>query len=293
MKAYVFPGQGAQFVGMAKTLLEVDPKAQEWLDKADQIVGFNLSKIMTDGTEEELVQTRVTQPAIFVHSVVRALLAGDDFKPEAVAGHSLGEFSALAAVGAISFEDGLKLVAQRAEAMQQAGEQTPGTMAAIVGLDDEVVEKICADTSGVVVAANYNCPGQLVISGEIEAVQAAMEKCTAAGARRALQLKVGGAFHSPLMEPARKALEEAIANTEIKKPIAKVYQNVDAQPHDDVDTIRKNLIAQLTSPVKWTKSVQQMLADGVSHFTEVGGKGSVIRGLIRKIDRGAASDALA
>jgi len=277
---------------MAQTLLDFSPKAADLLKQADDILGFALSEIMLTGTDEDLRQTRVTQPAIFVHSVIRAMLAGEDFAPDAVAGHSLGEFSALTAAGALSFEDGLKLVHRRAEAMQAAGEAVPGTMAAIVGLEDGQVEEICAATAGIVIPANYNCPGQLVISGEIEAVQRAMAACTKAGARRAIQLPVGGAFHSPLMEPAREELEAAINETNIKSPRAKVYQNVDAKPHTDVDEIRANLIAQLTGAVRWTASVQQMKADGITDLVEVGGKGSVLRGLIRKIDRDFTTDAL-
>ena len=292
MKAYVFPGQGAQFTGMAQSLLDFSPKAGDLLKQADDILGFALSEIMLTGSDEDLRQTRVTQPAIFVHSVIRAMLAGDDFAPDAVAGHSLGEFSALTAAGALTFEGGLRLVQRRAEAMQAAGEAVPGTMAAIVGLEDAQVEEICAATSGIVIPANYNCPGQLVISGEIEAVQAAMAACSEAGARRALQLPVGGAFHSPLMEPAREELEAAIMETDITSPNAKVYQNVDAKPHTDVHEIRTNLIAQLTGAVRWTASVQQMKSDGVSQLVEVGGKGSVLRGLIRKIDRELTTEAL-
>ena len=292
MKAAVFPGQGAQFVGMANSLLEHSTQARELLAEADEILGFALSEIMTTGTEEELTQTRVTQPAVFVHSVIRAKLEGDQFQPLAVAGHSLGEFSALTAVGALSFKDGLRLVSRRAEAMQLAGEANPGTMAAIVGLEDAKVEEICSATAGVVVAANYNCPGQLVISGEIAAVEAAMEACSAAGASRAIRLTVGGAFHSPLMEPARAELQAAIEETNILVPSAKIYQNVDAKPHTDVDTIRKNLVAQLTGPVRWTASVQAMATDGITEITEVGGKGSILRGLIRKIDRNLLTQAL-
>lgn len=277
---------------MAQTLLDYSSKAADLLKQADEILGFALSEIMLTGSDEDLRQTRVTQPAIFVHSVIRAILAGGDFAPDAVAGHSLGEFSALTAAGALTFEDGLKLVHRRAEAMQAAGEAVPGTMAAIVGLEDGQVEDICAATAGIVIPANYNCPGQLVISGEIEAVQLAMAACTEAGARRALQLPVGGAFHSPLMEPAREELEAAIKETNIKVPRAKVYQNVDAKPHTNVDEIRANLIAQLTGAVRWTASVQQMKADGITELVEVGGKGSVLRGLIRKIDRDLATDAL-
>ena len=292
MKAAVFPGQGAQFVGMAQSLLDLGAQAKDLLDQADDLLGFSVSEIMLNGSEEDLKQTRVTQPAIFLHSVIRARLEGDQFHPVAVAGHSLGEFSALTAVGALTFEDGLRLVQRRAEAMQQAGESRPGTMAAIVGLDDAAVEGICESTPGVVVAANYNCPGQLVISGELAAIDAACAACTEAGARRALKLPVGGAFHSPLMASAREELEQAIQDTEFRTPRAKIYQNVDARPHTDIDTIRKNLIAQLTGPVRWTASIQAMIKDGITEVVEVGGKGSVLRGLIRKIDRELATTAL-
>lgn len=292
MKVAVFPGQGAQFEGMATALLERAPRARELFALADEVLGFGLTEVMTTGSEEELRQTRVTQPAIYVHSVVRAALEGDALGPTAVAGHSLGEFSALAAVGALDYADGLRLVARRAEAMQAAGEARPGTMAAVLGLDDEVVEGICAATDGVVVAANHNCPGQLVISGEVAAVEAAMAACTQAGAKRALRLNVGGAFHSPLMEPARAELEAAIAETVIRPPRAKIYQNVDGLPHTDVDRIRGNLVAQLTAPVRWTASVRAMIADGATDFVEVGGRGGVLRGLIRKIDRAAVVESL-
>ena len=293
MKVAVFPGQGAQFVGMANTLREHGTRADELLAQADEVLGFPLSDTMTTGSEAELQQTRVTQPAIYVHSVVRAMLAADRLSPTAVAGHSLGEFSALAAVGALDFADGLRLVARRAEAMQAAGEANPGTMAAILGLDDSAVAEICDGVAGVVVAANYNCPGQLVISGEVDAVERAMAACTEAGAKRAIGLNVGGAFHSPLMEPARAELEAAIADTELRSPRAKIYQNVDALPHTDVDIIRRNLIAQLTAPVRWAASVERMIADGATDFVEVGGKGGVLRGLIRKIDRHAVVETLA
>ncbi len=293
MKAYVFPGQGAQFSGMAAGLHELGSLATEKLAEADEVLGFALSEIMNTGDDEALRRTRVTQPAIFVHSVIRALVAGDDFKPEGVAGHSLGEFSALTAVGALSFADGLRLVSRRAEAMQLAGESRPGTMAAIVGLDDELVLKICETTAGTVVPANYNCPGQLVISGEITAVHEAMVSCQAAGATRAIELQVGGAFHSPLMAPAREELARAIRETELKRPKAPIYQNFDAKAHTEVEQIRENLIQQLTGPVRWTASIQQMITDGYTYFVEVGGKGSILRGLIRKIDRQVATDALA
>lgn len=292
MRAYVFPGQGAQFVAMADGLRAHGTQAEELLAQADEVLGFSLSETMTTGDEEALRQTRVTQPAIFCHSVIRALIEGPAFAPEAVAGHSLGEFSALTAAGALTFEDGLRLVGARARAMQAAGEARAGTMAAIVGLEDAQVEEACAKTSGEVVPANYNCPGQLVISGEVAAVREAMAACEAAGARRAVELAVGGAFHSPLMAPAREALEAAIRDTAIRKPVAPVYQNYDAAAHIDVDELRANLIAQLTGPVRWTASVRRMIADGVTDIVEVGGKGSVLRGLIRKIDRTLASSAL-
>ncbi len=285
MKAYVFPGQGAQFVGMAEGLRALGTLAQERLAEADEVLGFALSEIMTSGSEDDLRQTRVTQPAIYVHSVVRALAEGQDFQPTAVAGHSLGEFSALCSVGALDFAAGLRLVGARAEAMQAAGESTPGTMAAIIGLEDEVVEGICAKIPGTVVPANYNSPGQLVISGELEAVTAAMEACKLAGASHAIALVVGGAFHSPLMEPAREALEAAILDTQLKTPTAAVYQNFDAQPHSDIDAIRANLVKQLTGPVRWSETIRRMAGNGVTTFVEVGGKGNILRGLIRKIDR--------
>ena len=295
MKAYVFPGQGAQFVGMAEGLEQAGALGRERLAEADELLGFALSEIMRSGDEEALRQTRVTQPAVFVHAVVRAELEGANFQPAAVAGHSLGEFSALTAVGGLSFADGLRLVSRRAEAMQLAGEANPGTMAAIVGLSDEQVEQICADTSestGTVVAANYNCPGQLVISGNVEAVRAAMAACQEAGAARALELQVGGAFHSPLMASAREELAAAIRDTDIATPRAPLYQNFDAQPHTDVERIRENLIKQLTGPVRWTATVERMAADGITHLVEVGGKGSILRGLIRKIDRTLVTEAL-
>ena len=282
--AYVFPGQGAQAVGMGKDLYDNVPAAKELFEKANEILGFRITDIMFAGTDEELKQTRVTQPAVFLHSVIMAKALG--VKPDAAAGHSLGEFSALVVAGALSFEDGLKLVSKRAMAMQAACEAQPGTMAAILGLEDKVVEEICASVDGVVVAANYNCPGQLVISGAVEAVDAACEKAKAAGARRALRLPVGGAFHSPLMEPAKQELEKAIAEAPFQTPVCPVYQNVDAKPYTDPAAIKANLIAQLTAPVRWTYIVRNMLSDGVTEFTELG-PGSVLQGLIRKVDPNA------
>ena len=282
MKAYVFPGQGAQFSGMGADLYEKYPIARELFDKADEILGFSISQIMFKGTDEELKQTKVTQPAVFLHSVILAKVLGDNFRPDMVAGHSLGEFSALVAAGAMSFEDGLKLVSARAMAMQKACEAVPSTMAAVLNLTDEAVEKICEETEGVVVAANYNCPGQLVISGEIPAVDAACEAAKAAGARRALRLPVGGAFHSPLMEPAREELAAAIAATPFNAPVCPVYQNVSTCGETAPEVIKNNLIAQLTAPVKWTQSVRHMVEDGANEFVEVG-PGKVLQGLVKKI----------
>ena len=284
MKAYVFPGQGAQFPGMGKILYENNPKARELFHKANEILGFDITMLMFQGTDEDLRQTRVTQPAIFLHSVILAKTSISDFSPDMVAGHSLGEFSALAASGSISFEDGLLLVAKRALAMQRACEATPSTMAAILGLEDEVVEKACADTNAVVVPANYNSPGQIVISGSMEGINSAIDKLTALGAKRAIKLTVGGAFHSPLMTPAKNELAEAIENTVFNRPLCPVYQNVNAKPSSDPDTIRKNLIEQLTSPVKWSQTILNMIADGAVSFTEVG-PGNVLQGLIKKIDK--------
>ena len=289
MHAFVFPGQGAQFVGMGKDLYDNVPLAKELFDRANEILGFPITDIMFAGTDEQLKQTKVTQPAIFLHSVILARSLGDAFKPDMAAGHSLGEFSALVAAGALGFEDGLKLVSKRAMAMQKACEQNPSTMAAIIALPDEKVEEICASVDGVVVPANYNCPGQLVISGTNEAIDEACAKLTAAGAKRALKLNVGGACHSPLMEPARVELEAAIAAAPFAKPVCPVYQNVDAKPHTDPAEIRANLIAQLTSPVRWTQIVQNMLADGATSFTELG-PGSVLQGLIKKVDRSAVCE---
>ena len=284
MKAFVFPGQGAQFVGMGKDLYENNPVAKEMFDKANEILGFNITDLMFNGTDEDLRQTKVTQPAIFLHSVILAKTMGDDFNPDMVAGHSLGEFSALVAAGALSFEDGLRLVSARAQAMQKACEKTPSTMAAVLALPDAKVEELCASvTEGVVVPANYNCPGQIVISGSIEGVDAACAKMLEAGAKRALKLKVGGAFHSPLMDPAKVELEAAIKATEIHTPKCPVYQNVDALPHTDPVEIKKNLVAQLTASVRWTQSVKNMIADGATDFTECG-PGAVLQGLIKKID---------
>ncbi len=284
MKAYVFPGQGAQFTGMGKDLYENSTLAKELFEQANEILGFRITDIMFEGTAEELKETKVTQPAVFLHSVILAKTLGAHFKPEMVAGHSLGEFSALVANGTLSFEDGLKLVSQRALAMQKACEIKPSTMAAVLGLTDATVEEVCASIDGIVVAANYNCPGQLVISGETAAVEKACEAMKVAGAKRALLLPVGGAFHSPMMEPAREELAAAIEATTFSTPICPVYQNVTASAVSDANEIKKNLIIQLTAPVKWTQSVQQMIQDGATLFTEVG-PGKVLAGLIGKIDK--------
>jgi [acyl-carrier-protein] S-malonyltransferase len=284
MKAFVFPGQGAQFVGMGKGLYENSALAKELLEKANNILGYRITDIMFEGTDEDLRQTKVTQPAVFLHSVISALCIGDDFKPEMTAGHSLGEFSALVAAGALSFEDGLRLVYARAMAMQKACELEPSTMAAIIGLPDEKVEEICASvTDEVCVPANYNCSGQIVISGSIKGIEKACERMKEAGAKRALPLKVGGAFHSPLMEPAKVELEAAIHATVINTPKCPVYQNVDALPHTDPIAIKKNLIAQLTASVRWTQTIKNMVADGATDFTECG-PGTVLQGLIKKIE---------
>jgi [acyl-carrier-protein] S-malonyltransferase len=284
MKAYIFPGQGAQFSGMGLDLYEKSPLAQELFEQANKILGFTITDVMFEGAAEELKQTKVTQPAIFLHSVILAKTLGDDFKPEMVAGHSLGEFSALVANGVLSFEDGLNLVFKRALAMQKACEIQESTMAAVLGLDDIIVEETCENIDGVVVAANYNCPGQLVISGEIDAIDEACKLLTEKGARRALKLPVGGAFHSPLMEPAREELAEAIENTVFNEPICPIYQNVVAKAVTDPTEIKENLIAQLTAPVRWTQTIQQMITDGGTEFIEVG-PGKVLQGLMRKIDR--------
>lgn len=283
MNAYVFPGQGAQFVGMGLDLYEKYPLAQELFESANEILDFRITDIMFEGTPEDLKQTKVTQPAIFLHSVILSKVMGDSFKPDMVAGHSLGEFSALVANGVLNFEDGLKLVSQRALAMQKACELQPSTMAAILALEDKVVEQICEATPGIVVAANYNCPGQVVISGEVSAIENACEKMKEAGARRALVLPVGGAFHSPLMEPAREELAAAIEQTSFNNAHCAVYQNVTTTAVVDSEEIKKNLILQLTAPVKWTQSVQNMIKDGASHFTEVG-PGRVLQGLVKKIN---------
>ena len=284
MKAFVFPGQGAQFSGMGKDLYESSDKARMRFEEANEILGFDIASIMFEGTDEELKQTAVTQPAIFLHSVILAECLGADFAPEMVAGHSLGEFSALVAAGSLSFADGLRLVSARANAMQKACELQPSTMAAVLGLENDVVERICSETEGIVVAANYNCPGQLVISGEVPAVESACAALTEAGARRALMLPVGGAFHSPLMEPAREELAAAIADADIQAPRCPIYQNVSAEPTSDPALIREQLVAQLTAPVRWTQTMEAMIADGASEVTEVG-PGKVLQGLFKKVDR--------
>jgi len=289
MKAYIFPGQGAQFTGMGLDLYDNSAKARELFNQANDILGFDIMKIMFEGTPEELKETKVTQPAIFLHSTILAEVLGESFQPDMVAGHSLGEISALVANKTLAFEDGLKLVSQRALAMQKACEAQPSTMAAVLSLEDAVVEKICADTPGIVVPANYNCPGQLVISGDVDAINLACEAMKEAGARRALVLPVGGAFHSPLMEPAKEELAAAIENTLFSNPICPIYQNVSTTAVTDPSEIKKNLVSQLTAPVKWAQSMQQMIADGATTFIEVG-PGNVLQGLMRKIDRSVATE---
>ncbi|PID68454.1 MAG: [acyl-carrier-protein] S-malonyltransferase [Flavobacteriia bacterium] len=289
MKAYLFPGQGAQYEGMGQDLYDQSNEAKDLFKKANQILGYNITDIMFQGSKEDLKQTKVTQPAIFLHSVISAQLLGEDFKPDMVAGHSLGEFSALVAARAMSFDDGLTLVYQRAMAMQEACEIKPSTMAAVLALDNETVEQVCQDTPGVVVAANYNCPGQLVISGEIDAINQACETLKAKGAKRAIVLPVGGAFHSPLMEPAREKLAKAIMATDLHNPVCPIYQNAVAQAVTDKAIIKENLIAQLTAPVKWSQSVQQMIADGAKEFYELG-PGKVLTGLMRSIDRSVKAE---
>ena len=292
MKAFVFPGQGAQFEGMGKDLYASSEQARALFEQANEILGYRITDVMFEGSAEDLRQTKITQPAIFLHSIVKARLAGDAFRPEAVAGHSLGEFTALVAAGALTFEDGLRLVQQRAMAMQRACEAVPGTMAAIIGLDEAVVEQICAEIDEVVVPANYNSPGQLVVSGTVEGVERAVEKAREAGARKAVRLQVGGAFHSPLMEPAREELEKSIEATPFSRPVCPIYQNVTARAETDPEAIKANLIAQLTGAVRWTQTVQQMLADGVTEFVEVGGTGKVLRGLIMRVNRRVPTAAL-
>lgn len=296
MHAYIFPGQGSQFEGMGHDLYETNPLAKQLFDKADVVLDWSITKLMFTGTAEELTQTRVTQPAVFLNSIIRAAILGDEFQPDAVAGHSLGEFTALVAAGALSFADGLRLVAKRADAMQKACEKVDSTMAAVLGMDDEMVEKICAETAAetgeVVVAANYNTPGQLVISGSRAGILAAEPRLKAAGAKRVLVLAVGGAFHSPLMQPAQDELRRAIEATVFSKPKCPVYQNVDAKPHSDPEEIKQNLIKQLTAPVRWTQTIENMAAAGVAHFTEISGPKSVLKGMIGKIAKEAIADSI-
>ncbi len=293
MKAYIFPGQASQFEGMGKDMYESSEMAKNLFEQANEILGFRITDVMFEGTMEDLKQTKVTQPAVFLHSIIKAKMAGDAFQPDAVAGHSLGEFSALVAANAMSFEDGLQLVYQRALAMQKACELQPSTMAAILGLDDEAIEKICAEiTDEIVVPANYNCPGQLVISGSVKGIEIAIAKLTEAGAKRAVVLEVGGAFHSPLMQPAQDELAAAIEKTLIHAPVCPIYQNVNALPERDSATIKQNLIAQLTAPVRWTQTVQNMLKDGITAFIEVGGTGKVLQSFVKKVERSAETSAL-
>ncbi|HQU58197.1 MAG: ACP S-malonyltransferase [Phaeodactylibacter sp.] len=292
MKAYIFPGQGSQFEGMGKDLYEQAPVARELMEQANEILGFRLTDVMFEGSAEDLKQTKITQPAIFLHSIAKAKIAGEAFRPDTVAGHSLGEFSALVAAGALSFEDGLRLVYSRAIAMQKACEAVESTMAAIIGLDDEVVEQACAEIEDMVVPANYNSPGQLVISGTVKGVEAAVAKLQEAGARRAIILQVGGAFHSPLMQSAKDVLQAAIENTPFKTPACPVYQNLNAQAERDPEKIQQNLIGQLTAPVLWTQTMLNMIADGASEFIEVGGTGSTLQGLVKKVDRKFPTSAL-
>jgi len=284
-KAYLFPGQGAQFEGMGKDMYESNPLAKDLFDQSNEILGFEITQVMFEGSADDLKQTKITQPAIFLHSVIRAKMAGKNFNPAAVAGHSLGEFSALVSAGSMDFENGLKLVSHRAQAMQKACEAIDSTMAAILGLEDKVIEDICAGIDEIVVPANYNTPGQLVISGSIPGINEAVEQLKEAGARRAIVLAVGGAFHSPLMEPAREALAKAIDSTTFRVPVCPIYQNVNASPTTDSELIKENLIAQLTAPVKWTQTMQRMIKDGMQSFVEVGGNGKVLTGMLRKVDR--------
>ncbi|HKK80103.1 MAG TPA: ACP S-malonyltransferase [Phaeodactylibacter sp.] len=292
MKAYVFPGQASQFEGMGKDLYESSDLAQTLFEQANSLLGFRITDVMFEGSAEELKQTKVTQPAVFLHSIVKAKMAGEDFKPDAVAGHSLGEFSALVAANALSFEEGLKLVQARAMAMQKACEAVESTMAAIIGLEDEVVERVCHEIDEVVIPANYNCPGQLVISGSVPGVEQAVEKLKEAGARRAIVLPVGGAFHSPLMQPAQDELQAAIEQAQFSKPDCPVYQNVTAKAEQDPAAIQQNLIAQLTAPVRWTQTMHNMIADGVTEFIEVGGNGKTLQGFVKKVDRRFPTSAL-
>ena len=285
MKGYLFPGQGSQFEGMGKDMYESSGYAKEMFERANEILGYRITDVMFEGSAEDLKQTKITQPALFLHSVIRANRTGDDFRPGAVAGHSLGEFSALTAAGSLSFEDGLRLVQQRALAMQKACEFKPGTMAAVLSLEDKMVEEICAGIDDIVVPANYNCPGQLVISGTVPAVEAAVGRCTEAGASKAVLLQVGGAFHSPLMQPAKEELQAAIEATQFKTPICPIYQNVNALAETDPERIRQNLVEQLTAPVRWTQTMQNMIAGGVSEFVEVGGNGKTLRALVARVDR--------